>query len=333
MARNDRDECMPDLFGEAMLARKMPATTRRIIETATEIMQDPPDRADFLHAILCQVGMPRKATEGRLFERSSGGAVVRLEAGAVFDGKRLVDQPLPYGTRPRLVMVHISSEAVRTQSRQISVGDTMKDFLIALGIGTTGGARGGYTMFKKQMEALAACRLTLGLPGAGGRATTVNTQPISRFDAWLNRSGEQRTLWPGMMQLSQEFYDTLTAHAVPLDHRALSALKHSALALDVYSWLAHRLCRVRKTEGTKVSWENLREQFGQEYSNPKDFKKEFRQALRQTLAVYPDARIEDVSGGFVLRPSRPPLPKLQVSVLSAQSGPNAESPPPPDRKR
>ena len=29
------------------------------------------------------------------------------------------------------------------------------------------------------------------------------------------------------------------------------------------------------------SWENLHDQFGQEYANPKDFKKEFRAVLRQ----------------------------------------------------
>ena len=302
-----------DLFGNA---RSLPATVRRVITTSAEISQERPDRADFLHAILCQVGMPRRATEGRVFERSSGGAVLRLEAGAIFNGKRLVDQPLPYGTRPRLVMVHISSEAVRTQSRQIMIGDSMRDFLIALGIDTNGGARGGYSMFKKQMEALAASRLTLGLTADNGRALTVNTQPISRFEAWLHRTGEQRSLWPGMLELSQEFFDTLAAHAVPLDHRALGALKHSALALDVYSWLAHRLCRVRKGAGVKVSWANLREQFGQEYADPKNFKKEFRQAVSLALAVYPDAHIEDTPGGMLLFSSRPPISKTQVAVIS-----------------
>jgi hypothetical protein len=304
-----------DLFGEMVPVRPMPPTLARVVNTSAAMLADPPDRADFLHAILCQVGMPRKATEGRLFERSSGGAVMRLEAGAIFDGKKLVNRPLPYGTKPRLVMVHMSSEAVRTQQRRIHVGDSMKEFLIALGIDTSGGSHGGYTMFKKQMEALAACRLTLGL-SAGGRALTVNTQPISRFEAWLHPTGEQRALWPGTLELSQEFYDTLTAHAVPLDHRALAALKHSALALDVYSWLAHRLCRVRKVEGVKVSWDNLRDQFGQEYSDPKNFKKEFRQVLRQAMAVYPDANIADTPGGFILKPSRPPLAKTQVTVIA-----------------
>jgi hypothetical protein len=155
-----------DLFGQM---RPLPPTTRRVVAAGATIMQEAPDRADFLHAILCQVGMPRKATPGRVFERSSGGASMMLEAGKLWTGRTWREVPLPYGTRPRLVMVHVSSEAVRTRSREIHIGDSMKDFLIALGIDTNGGARGGYTMFKRQMEALAASRLTLGFTGGGRR--------------------------------------------------------------------------------------------------------------------------------------------------------------------
>jgi len=90
------------------------------------------------------------------------------------------------------------------------------------------------------VEALAACRLTLGM-FAEGQAITVDAKPIKRFAAWLDQDGSQPTLWPGSLELTQDFYNTLLDHAVPLDYRALSALKHSALALDVYTWLAHRL--------------------------------------------------------------------------------------------
>ena len=188
----------------------------------------------------------------------------------------------------------------------------MRQFLQALGIGDGGGPRGGYTTFRKQMEALAACRLSIGMT-TGGRAVTVDAKPIKRFEAWFHNDGDQQTLWPGYLELSNEFYETLQHHAVPLDYRALSALKHSALALDVYTWLAHRLCRVTSPKGTMLSWQNLRDQFGQEYANPKDFKKEFRAVLRQVWLVYPTARIEEVIGGILLKPSPPPIPKTSVS--------------------
>ena len=128
---------------------------------------------------------------------------------------------------------------------------------------------------------------------------TVDAKPIKRFEAWLQHDGSQQTLWPGILELSQDFYETLTLHAVPLDYRAISALKHSALALDIYTWLAHRLCRIEKPEGVMLSWENLRDQFGQEYHDAKDFKREFRDVLRQVCTVYPTPRSTARPGGLI----------------------------------
>jgi hypothetical protein len=301
-----------DLFGDPIEQQPpLPSTVRRVINAAVEIAQDPPENIDFLHAVLCQVGMPRKKTEGRIFERQNGTTSMVLEAGRIWRQGKWVEQPLPYGTKPRLVMVHISGEAVRRKSREIEIGSNMREFLIRLGIDTSGGSKGGYTMFKKQMEALAACRLSLGA-SLNDRDITINTQPIRRFEAWLNHDSHQQTIWPGVLELSEDFYSTLTEHAVPLDHRALAAIKHSALALDIYTWFAHRLCRIGKPEGIHISWANLKSQFGQEYGNPKDFKREFRQALIQVRSVYPDARLDSFPGGLVLLPSKPPVPKTQV---------------------
>ena len=287
-------------------------TLCRVISAAENIAMDPhPERIDFLHAVLCQVGMPRKYTEGRIFERNNGAVSMMLEAGRLYRRGHWINMPLPYGTRPRLVMVYISSEAIRTKSRTIEIGESVYEFLKRLGIDPTGGPRGGYAMFKKQMEALAACRINLGM-SLPDRDITINTQPINRFEAWLVNHGPERPLWPGVLDLSQEFFDTLTAHAVPLDHRALAALKHSSLALDIYTWLAHRLCRIKKVNGIMLSWNNLKEQFGQEYKDNRNFKKEFRDTLRQVHAVYPEAKLEQTSGGFILKPSAPPIQKIQI---------------------
>jgi len=282
------------------------------IAAGAEIMESPPDRADFLHTVMCQVGLPRSRTDARTFERQNGHVSILLEAGKLYDGRDWTDQPLPYGTIPRLVMVYVSSEAKRTKQRRIEIGDSIRQFLTALGMQTSGGQRGGYTALRRQMEALAACRLTLGMH-AEGRVVTVDAKPIKRFEAWLQQEGDQRTLWPGVLELSEDFFNTLTTHAVPLDYRALAALKHSSLALDIYTWLAHRLCRIRSPGGVQLSWQNLRDQFGQEYGSSKDFKREFRHALRQVSTVYPQARMSDVAGGIMLYESRSPLNRTTVS--------------------
>ena len=213
-------------------------------------------------------------------------------------------QPVPYGAMPRLALAWLSTYAKRHSSREIPIGESAAEFLRIMGITGDDGRR--YTTLRKQMNALAACRLQLGYKGR-----TFNGQPVEQFDAWVsNRETGQRALWPGVMLLSENYFTELVENAVPLDNRALHALKGSALALDVYTWLAHRLHRI---EGRPVIlyWTNLREQFGQEYQGKeadKDFKKKFLIALRAVLAVYPQAKVKQVTGGLMLMASPPPIP-------------------------
>jgi hypothetical protein len=293
-------------------SKKLSPVISRLIEPVPD---EQPDQIDYLHTVLCQVGMPRNKTDAKVFERVNGGVFMRLKAGEIFDGTKFVDQPLPYGTKPRLVMVHISGEAVRTRNPIVEVGDSVREFLKRLDIDTNGGPRGGYTMFKKQMQALAACHLTLGF-NIQNRAITINTQPIETFEAWLQNDGKgQTTMWPGKIELSQKFYETLIEYAVPLDPRHLAKLKHSSLALDIYTWLAHRLYRINHRRGVVIHWKPIKEQFGQEYNDFQNFKKRYLIALREVLIAYNDANVEVIDGGLLLKPSKPPIePRTSVRV-------------------
>ena len=38
--------------------------SRRLLDARQTILNDLPDRTDFLHNVMCQVGMPRRMTEG-----------------------------------------------------------------------------------------------------------------------------------------------------------------------------------------------------------------------------------------------------------------------------
>lgn len=284
---------------------------RQLIDAAVEIQQCHPETPEFLHSVLCQVGLPRARTTERFFERSNGKASIAIEAGRLHKAGKWVEMPLPYGAKPRLALLHLSSEAVRTKSTHIEIGDSIREFLMKLDLQTDGRA---YGEMKRQMENLAACRMLLGM-STEKRDITIETKPIEHFEAWIHFDGQQRVMWPGYLELSQRFLDTLLAHAVPLDQRAIFALKKSALALDIYTWLANRLCRIRTDAGVKLSWGNLKTQFGQEYRTLKDFKREFKAELKKACAVYPDAKISDESGGIRLYPSKPPVPKSQVLVL------------------
>mgnify|MGYP002795020082 CR=1 FL=1 len=285
---------------------------KRIANAAYDMMEADSESIVYLHALLCHVGLPRRQTDARAFERASGGAGIRIEAGSVLRSKGWVPAPLPYGTKPRLVLMHLCAEAVRTKSPEIDIGHSLNDFLAKLGIDNNGRA---YGRFRSQMEALAVCRMQFGFV-TNERSVMINTQPISQFEAWVKHDHGTPGLWPGALSLSAEFYQALIDHAVPLDPRAISALQGSALSLDIYTWLAHRLCRIRKDNGIPLYWKNLRDQFGQEYKESKDFKREFLKSMSNALSVYPDAKVEQVTGGIKLYPSPPPIKKNSVVVKS-----------------
>jgi len=290
--------------------RELVPLTRRVTDAALQLAQPLSEEPEFMHAVLCQVGLPRSEVKEREFTRSTGGASMLIEAGKWFDGMRYHDMPLPYGTRPRLVLFHVCSEAVRKKSPEVEVERSASAFLERLGIKKSGES---FAAFKKQMLALAACRMQIGYQ-TDSKVVNLKCDPIQRFDAWTQSDNGQLGLWPGVIRLSNEFFETLSEHAVPLDPRAIAALQNSALALDTYTWLAHRLWRIKQPKGVTLYWRNLKDQFGQEYRSDKDFKREFAGALRKAYAVYPEARIEIVRGGVRLMSSPPPVKRKQVVV-------------------
>jgi hypothetical protein len=285
-------------------------TQARIADAAVEIVgeQDPGDLA-FLHTVLAQCGLPYRDPGTRDYIRENGRASIIVTAGHLFDPKqkRAVLQGIPYGAKPRLLMIHLCTEAIRTQSPKIQIADSMSGFMRELGLKVTGGNKGTIGMFKEQLNRLAASRMQL-MMAYESRAVVVNPAPlIKQFDVWFPEDPRQRVLWPSEITLSGEFFDALKDHGLPLDPRGIRALQHSARALDVYTWLTARLPRVKNPNGERVSWRALQSQFGPDLPDYRNFRRQIQIALRQALTVYPKARVEKVEGGLILRRSDPPI--------------------------
>jgi hypothetical protein len=64
------------------------------------------------------------------------------------------------------------------------------------------------------------------------------------------------------------------AAPVPVDMRALRALKRSPLALDLYAWATYRTFTVSRTRKPAfITWSELAAQIGADYADPKDFRR------------------------------------------------------------
>ena len=289
---------------------------RRLLDTSHAIREEAPDRIDFLHSVQCQCGIPYKNPgEGVLeWDRKQGHTSLRIEAGSAIDPRTgdFVRLGLPFGEKPRLVLIHLATEAVRTGSPVVDVGESMTAFARSLGMETNGQQ---LRALKDQLARLAAATIRMGVVEEG-RAVQVNTQIVSAFDLWFPKQADQRVLWPSTVRLSEEYFRTLGMHAVPLDHRAVAALASSSMALDAYVWLAQRLHRVPPSRPQLVGWGNLHEQFGQGFGRVRDFRRSFLRTVRQVVSAYPAARLTADAAGLTLQHSPPPVsPRSSPKLL------------------
>jgi len=291
----------------------LPAALARIMAAGEEIIGEPdPESLKFLYTVLAQVSLPYRDPGEPEWRRQSGRASMLLTAGKLYDPKLgdWREVGLPYGAKPRLLLLHACTEAVQSGSPEIAIGDSMTAFMRDLGLQVTGGKQGTLTRFKDQLNRLVAATIRIAFTDErqANRVRLHQPAPLFReIDLWFPDDPGQQVFWPSRVRLSDEFFENLKDHALPLDPRAVRALQHSARALDLYSWLAYRLPRVKGPNGEPVSWRALHSQFGGTEKGQGAFRREFIHALRSAMSVYPDARIDETDDGVRLYQSRPAI--------------------------
>ncbi|MEA3291077.1 MAG: replication protein RepA [Pseudomonadota bacterium] len=260
----------------------------------------------FMARVMVQATMPHKRPDTTIFDRRNGNFHLSLSAANPKIG-------LPYGSIPRLLLAWLTTETVRTRERELVLGDSLSDFMRQLGMVPTGGRWGSITRLKNQTKCLFSCHIS-------AYYDTDETYRIANFPVarraslwWNSKSPEQKSLWKSTVLLDEEFYQELIERPVPVDMRALQALKQSPMALDIYCWLTYRLSYLRKP--TDIPWEALQVQFGADYpqtgQGKRDFKKKFLKHLKKTNVIYPGAKVSEGKIGLALKPSKTHVQRLK----------------------
>jgi hypothetical protein len=264
------------------------------------------DESHFIHSVLALCAMPyrRPPEQQGDYVREFGRSSLVLQSGYLRDphSGRMVKQGLPYGPKPRLLMVHLCSMALRNRSAEIEIEDSMSAFIRALGFEVTGGTRGTISAFKEQLHRLAATRMQIGL-FRGDASTTINTQPFERIDLWTPQDPGQKMLWPTTVRLDERFYSSLKAHALPVDLRVLRAFSQSARQMDIVMWLGYRLPSLQAP--LMIGWDKLQEQYGVDVERARRFRQAFHDDWTKVLDVFGrlPARLDEK--GLLLYPADP----------------------------
>lgn len=94
----------------------------------------------------------------------------------------------------------------------------------------------------------------------------------------------------------------LNEKSVPVRMSIVKDISNSALALDIYMWLAFRTNK-SQPYGTKLSWKELNTQFEGDDYPVKEFKRRFKKALSKIQKVCPELKIRVDEAGVTVYPS------------------------------
>ena len=284
---------------------------KRLQDTALELIIKPATVHDamFQHSVLCQTFLPYRnpGDDVTTWEQHQGNVTLAVQAMKAFnpETQKLEFVGLPYGTKSRLIMAHINSQAIKTQSKALDIESSLSGFIKALGL-TTDGRTINDT--KDQLRRLTTSVISLGY-FSDEKNYQVDLKIVKGFDIHFAKDANKRVNWSSEIYLTDDYFNSLMNHAIPLDERALAALSHNAMALDIYAWLAQRLHRITYGTPQFVSWQNLKDQFGNGYKEMKKFKEVFRKTLFFVRLQYQSARIEEAPNkGFILHNSPTPIP-------------------------
>ncbi|MCP3965951.1 MAG: hypothetical protein GY718_06285 [Lentisphaerae bacterium] len=294
-----------------MAEKKKPQTrTDRLMETFDKVVLQGKKEKGFYPSIFAQASLPYKEPRDKKYWVNTNGDVnLVLQQGFDTKDKETPQEVgLPYGALPRLIILYLASEAVKTKKREIKLGENISDFLHQLGKGSDSRAR------KRLIDQ--ARRLfssTFQFTGKKNGVLYGKHMPlVSDYQLWIGSGTPQNAadLFAANVKLSEEFFKEFTnGGAFPINIEQLKGISKSPLALDLYMWLVRRLYNL--TKPLVLEWEHLEAQFGSQYTEKRKFRENFRHEINSIKAVWPELKIEINHSGMALKPSELPISKIQ----------------------
>lgn len=277
---------------------------RAVVEAAASYLTSEDNDIGYLFSGWAQAGLPhRRLPDETPWQVSTDRVTLIVQPGLrPMPGGNPVSVGVPYGSRARLILLYLQTEAVRSNNREVELGRSLHAWLRRLEI-PIGGKQ--MASVRDQAERLSRCRLSFSIR-QGNRTGLVN-QHILDTSMFIDDDSTQGALFVERATLSQSFFDELKKHPVPVEEAAVRQIANNSLALDVYCWLAYRLHSL--SSPITISWKALHGQFGRSVVRLDHFKEHFRSVLALAQSVYPDANVEEAASGvgLVLTPSRPPV--------------------------
>ena len=288
----------------------------KLIQTATAVRDNPKPKNQklaFLGRDFVQITLPHSDPgDIPIWTRQNGNHILSVRP-AIKAGKIL---GYPYGTIPRLLLLWLTSEVLQKGSKKIYLGDSLAEFMRGLDLDPgRGGQRSDRQRLQKQSERFFRSIYTSEYQKGDetkGRLAWRDIQIAPEGEIWWDYSNEGENIFDGHITLSDQAFKMFTNSPVPVDMRTISAIKNSALAIDLFIWVTYKtFIANNKDRPQHVPWRGLIKQLGSAYGDGKTitktnlmhFRAKAKAKFELIMIIHPTLRIDYYHGGVEISPA------------------------------
>ena len=181
----------------------------------------------FMARLLALCSLPRTNPGNRKeYVRRNGPYKVGMTAG--------LDNKLPYGNIPRLLLAWVCTEAVRMRKRELVLGRSLYEFMRKLGMeDRSGSPRGDRARLRNQMRRLFGSSITLIYEEPAGFAR-VSSFVADKHEFWWDpKQPNQSSLWESKIRLGEAFFQEIICRPVGVPPVSWTPNRHSSYQLRI----------------------------------------------------------------------------------------------------
>src|SRR5580700_715300 len=173
---------------------------RQVIEAAYQVLSDDAEKIGFTYSGFALTSLPHRPQTEVTWRREGYNLTMLIQSGVARAGEPL---GLPFGSYARFILLFLQSEAIRTGSREVELGRSMRVWLGTMGL-SIGGTT--YRLVNEQARRISGCSLTFYADRKGAelmRRGGFVDGAINMADAV---DDDQPSLWQERVLLNEEFF-------------------------------------------------------------------------------------------------------------------------------